>query len=132
MTEIICVIDETSTVADARDAIADAKITGAPVMSGEAVVGVVSRSDLLRAQDDQLISEVMSEMVYAVRPEDSVMLAVRLMAERVIHRVIVVNDSGELQGVLTAMDVLTALAEGISPNDELRYVELNGEVEEPA
>jgi CBS domain-containing membrane protein/CBS domain-containing protein len=124
MTEIVCVLDESSTVADARDALAGAEITGAPVMRDERVVGVVSQRDLLIAEEDQRVAEVMTEIVYAVRPEDPVTLAVKLMVDQQIHRAIVVNDEGQLQGVLTAMDVLAAIASRMQSDGPLRFTEL--------
>jgi CBS domain-containing protein len=43
------------------------RVTGAPVMRGERVVGVVSQSDLLRARDDtDSVEDVMTKTVYAV------------------------------------------------------------------
>jgi CBS domain containing-hemolysin-like protein len=42
------------------------------------------------------------------------MAAVRLMANDLVHRAVVVDDKGKLVGVVTPMDVLRALARGDS------------------
>jgi CBS domain-containing protein len=39
--------------------------------------------------------------------------AARLMAERQVHRLIVVDERGGLQGILTSMDVLKAYASAV-------------------
>jgi CBS domain-containing protein len=40
------------------------------------------------------------------------MAAVDVMAKRDIHRVVVLDDSGKLAGIVTPMDVVRALAGG--------------------
>ncbi|MCA9625400.1 MAG: CBS domain-containing protein [Myxococcales bacterium] len=127
MSAIVGVVDESSTVEEARDALADLGVSGAPVMRGEQVVGVVSQTDLLRARNDLSVTEVMTETIYAVRPDDSVLLAVRLMVEQRIQRVIVVNDDGELHGILTSLDALGALAAAFGAGPDLGYVDLRGQ-----
>ncbi len=124
MNEVVCIIDDTATVEQAREELAGSHVTGAPVVRGEAIVGIVSQTDLLNASGDRPIHEVMTKTVYAVRPADPVMLAVRLMAEQRIHRVIVVDDGGDLQGILSAMDVLTAMSKAAADTSELSYVKL--------
>jgi CBS domain-containing protein len=109
MSEVVCVVDESATVAEAAQTLASMKVSGAPVVSGERVVGVVSQSDLLaHPEADAAVTTAMNATIYAVRPHDPVMLAARLMVEQQIHRVVVVNDAGELHGMLSSMDVLRA------------------------
>lgn len=125
MSEVACVIDHDSTVAQAVRTLSELRVTGAPVMRGERVVGVVSQSDLLRARDDtDSVEAVMTETVYAVRPDDPLLLAVRLMLEQRIHRVIVVNEMGQLYGVVSAMDVLRALTNDTDDAGGLTYLDL--------
>jgi len=52
----------------------------------------------------------MTRVVYAVRAEDPAVVAVRLMAEEKIHRVVVVHDDGSLAGIVVPMDILRVLA----------------------
>ena len=52
----------------------------------------------------------MTRLVYAVRAGDSVLVAVRLMIDENIHRVVAVNDDGSLAGVVVPMDILRVLA----------------------
>ncbi|AKT40818.1 CBS domain-containing protein [Chondromyces crocatus] len=93
-------------------------ISGAPVLDAGRIVGLVSKSDLVtpgRAYEKEpryTIDGLMSRVVYAVRPGDPVMTAVRLMVAEKIHRAVVVTEEGALVGMLTPMDIMRALAEG--------------------
>lgn len=118
MSGVVVVVDHDATAAEARNTLADTRVSGAPVVKGESIVGVISQTDLLRADDATPVTELMSEDVYAVRPNDAALVAARVMAEREIHRVIVVDDAGTLFGVVTALDALRALLPTI-PGDEL-------------
>jgi len=127
MTAIVGVIDDSSTVKEAAETLADLGVTGAPVVKDERVVGVVSHTDLLIAADDAPVTDVMTETVYAVRPGDSVLLAARLMVEQRIHRVIVVNEAGDMHGVLSSIDALAALTNAFGGGGDLGYVNLRDE-----
>jgi CBS-domain-containing membrane protein len=113
----------TTPVADAVDLLLERRVGGAPVMDGQRILGVVSKSDLFdRRRDAQdvvttTVLDVMTPMVYAVREADPAMLAVRLMVDEHIHRVIVLGERGEVAGIVTSMDILDALASGWVPRE---------------
>lgn len=85
--------------------------------------GLAARLDLLSAMPstarrdflDQLparhVADVMSRQVASVRATDTVATATRLMIERTIKRVPVVDDEGRLVGLLARSDVLRAVGE---------------------
>jgi CBS domain-containing protein len=110
-----------------------------PVIDGEGrVIGVVSKTDLLQwcvkgglgfgagnllvslaesssgtrleAVDLGIVSDFMTSKPLTIKPGESLREAARLMAERHVHRLIVVDDNGCLQGIITSMDVLKAYA----------------------
>lgn len=114
MTREVIAIPYSATVAQAGDMLHAAAINGAPVTgSGGRVLGIVSRTDLVDPRHehapDTPISEVMTRVVFAVRADDPVLSAVRLMVEEHVHRAIVTNDAGVMAGIVTPMDVLRAL-----------------------
>lgn len=117
MSGVVAVVESDATAKTARDILGDLKVSGAPVVRGEAVVGVISQTDLLRADDDAPVASLMSEDVYAVRPSDSALVAARVMVAQDIHRVIVVDEAGTLFGVLTALDALRAITEGLAAEE---------------
>ncbi|EYF07870.1 CBS domain-containing protein [Chondromyces apiculatus] len=118
MTTDVHTLPANASVIDAVQTLGDCGISGAPVLDRGRIVGVVSRSDLAGADGVEEVDHkprvdtVMSRVVYAVRPGDPVMSAVRLMVAEKIHRAVVITEEGALVGMLTPMDVLRALAEG--------------------
>lgn len=60
---------------------------------------------------EHTVSEAMSRRVVHVAPETPVTSAARLMSRHELHRLLVL-DEGKLCGVLSAMDVVRAVAEG--------------------
>lgn len=96
-------------------------VSGAPVRDPDGrVIGILSKTDLVdpmrRAQRAGTragtVGEAMTPAVYAVRPGDPVIEAARIMLAREVHRVVVLDEDGDLAGILTAMDVLRAVVEG--------------------
>ena len=98
-------------------------ISCAAVVAGEQLVGVVSRTDLLRVGrraagsdpgatllelPDQRVSEVMSSQVFTVAPDTALSVAAEAMWKREFHRVFVVQD-GRLAGVLSTRDIMLAV-----------------------
>jgi CBS domain-containing protein len=105
-------------VADAAQKLTEWRVGGVPVLEGDRIVGVISKSDLvdpksgLSSGGTRPISEVMTHMILTVRPSEPAMLAVRLMLDASIHRVVVVDEGGKLAGILSPTDVLRALERG--------------------
>ncbi|AUX22956.1 uncharacterized protein SOCEGT47_034720 [Sorangium cellulosum] len=119
MTDDVYALRSGTSVEEAARALVARRIGGAPVLDGSRIVGIVSTTDLVRpgvsrAEGEPVIDAVMTRAIYAVLPGDPVMTAVRLMVQEGIHRVVVVAGSGALAGMITAMDVLRALAQGRS------------------
>lgn len=61
--------------------------------------------------EEHVVGEVMSRQVIAMSPDDDLRDAAKLMLEAVVHRVLVMEDS-ELLGIVTATDIVRAVAEG--------------------
>lgn len=121
MTSSVQTMSAHTSIEEAARLLTSRHISGTPVLDGGRVVGVVSKSDLLdpdnRRDERRTVGDVMTTVVYAVRPSDPVMLAVRLMAEEGIHRAVVVGEDGQLAGMITPLDVLKALAHGARIQD---------------
>jgi CBS domain-containing protein len=135
---------------DLEERLLRARISGAPVVEDGRVVGVVSRSDVVRqldlersrfaaassfylepfdveaegARDRRRVPEavaarleslrvgdVMIRDVIHVAPSASLAEAARLMVERRVHRVLVLEQD-RLQGLLTALDLARLVADG--------------------
>ncbi len=114
------VVEEEELASDAELLLRSYRITGLPVVSGGALVGVISQTDLLNARSSELIGENWSRVRVRhlmTRPPVTVHLgatvehAARLMLEGHIHRLVVVDDDGSPVGVVTTSDLLRVVLE---------------------
>lgn len=76
------------------------------------LIGIVTDRDIvIRAAADGkdlnvvTVTDIMTEEIYTARPGDYVFQAIRLMRDKQIRRVPVINDKGELQGILAMADI---------------------------
>jgi CBS domain-containing protein len=110
-------------LAEAYARLADLGISSLAVTELGKLVGVISRTDLLRvgrrdagarpaasllAFRDESIMAHMTGAVVVVAPDDTLAMAARLMVDRCLHRMFVV-DGERLVGVLGAYDLMLAI-----------------------
>lgn len=109
---------------DPADAIADEmvarRLTWAPVLEREVLVGVVSAWDLLhmRARGQSGDTPAWRACTYkplTVTPETRASEASRLMREAHVHHLLVVSPEGKVVGIVSPLDLL---AEQVSPATE--------------
>jgi predicted transcriptional regulator len=95
-------------------------IGGAPVTRGDRVVGVISKTDLIKpgTATAERVSDVMTPYVLHVNPTDTAEDALRRMLAERVHRLVVVDDDGNLAGLVTTVDLLRGL--GRSPSEAHR------------
>jgi CBS domain-containing protein len=100
-----------ATVAQALRTMIDHDIGAVVVAQGETVVGMFTERDLTRQvlDDSGLLArevrEVMSAPVTTVSPDDEVVFVFRLMTEKKIRRLPVIQN-GRLVGIVTERDLL--------------------------
>jgi CBS domain-containing protein len=111
------------------------EISGVPVIEGDnIVIGVVSKSDLLQwcvrgglgfgasnllvslaeggngtrleAFDLAIVADFMTSTAITAQPCEQVWVIAERMVKHQVHRVIVVDGEGRLQGIVTSMDLL--------------------------
>jgi CBS domain-containing protein/anti-sigma regulatory factor (Ser/Thr protein kinase) len=87
------------------------RMSGAPVLDKDKLVGVVSIQDLIQAleagQVDQRVSDWMTRQVETLYPQERVIAAVRELTQTGYGRFPVVNrTTGKLVGILTHEDVI--------------------------
>lgn len=59
--------------------------------------------------DSTCVQELMTPIVHSVTPDQPAVQVVRMMLEKKVHRIFVVDDDGVLIGVISAIDVLRHL-----------------------
>jgi CBS-domain-containing membrane protein len=123
------------------------RISALPVVDeAEHVIGVVSEADMLIKEADQAsdpgfftglrrrrdhekaagicAADLMSSPAIVIRPDEPVQHAARLMYDRGVKRLVVVDDAEHLLGIVTRSDVLRVFGR---PDEDIRR-EVTGEV----
>lgn len=109
----LAVVDPSTTRSQVFMLMGDRDVSAAPIVKDGRVVGIVSLTDLLQhpGPPEEPISNVMVRDVITVSPGTTLRDAGRKLHEKRIHRVLVVDESGTLAGVLSTRDVMRAIAQ---------------------
>ena len=90
----------------------DGDVGSLPVVDGGKLAGIVTDRDIVvRALangkgPETPVSEAMTSEIFSVGPDDAAFQAIRLMGEKQVRRVPVVNDDGSLAGIISMADVV--------------------------
>jgi len=123
MTRDVAVVSSQVSVRQAARIMADQNISCVIAMDSDRVGGIFTERDLLkrviatdRDPSTTLLKEVMSSRVVSISTRCSIVTASRLMDQRKIRRLVVIED-GALRGVVTQTDVLRALKEQLQAEE---------------
>ena len=98
------------------------KVSGVPVVKKGEVVGMITRTDLLKNREEDQTALLMSRDPIVVGPESSVVDASRLLLKHGIRRLPVV-DGKKLVGIITVADIVR-VAEGLNIKESIEpYLE---------
>ncbi len=114
-----------ATVAEAIVSLADAHISGMPVVDGTGrVIGIVSSTDVLTAEaeaedrdarqallDATTVRDVMTPRPYTIAPEEDIREAACQMLYGEVHRLFVA-EGDQVIGIITTTDIVRAVATG--------------------
>ncbi|MFW9869717.1 MAG: CBS domain-containing protein [Candidatus Thorarchaeota archaeon] len=97
---------------DVLQIMADQQVNGLPVVKkgSKTLVGIVTRTDLLRKADENQLAMLMVRDPETVTPRTDIKTALKLMLEKRYRRLPVV-ERGELVGLLSVPDILGATLE---------------------
>ena len=111
MTRNVKTANRETTLQEVSALMRDGDMGAMPVVEDGKLVGIVTDRDIVvRAIADgkdvsSAIGDVMTAEVFAARENDFVFEAIRLMGDRQVRRVPIVNDAGELVGIIAMADV---------------------------
>jgi CBS domain-containing protein/anti-sigma regulatory factor (Ser/Thr protein kinase) len=107
--EVITVTPQTS-MREFKELLRVKRISGAPVVEGQKLVGIISLEDLIKALEkgemDAPVGEKMTRHAETLYDDESVMQAVNRMARFGFGRFPVMNRSEQLVGILTRGDII--------------------------
>lgn len=116
---ITCVGPETS-VRRVRSLLLARNLHAVPVVDHAlALIGIVSRSDLVSLRLDHRVDAIMPSRIHALPEDAPLSYAIALMAFERIHEVPIVTEQGEVVGMITANDVLRWTAKQLGYVDEI-------------
>ena len=115
MTRDVATVSPDDTVGEAVERILDSNHNGFPVTDGRVVVGFISARDLLSADDDAPLFTVMSDDIIVAHPEMDVNDAARVILRSGIQKLPVVDDAGNLVGIISNTDVIRSQIERATP-----------------
>ncbi len=109
-------INPHSSVEDAYRIMSDRFIGGLPVVEKERLIGIITRSDVLKVppgeRKKRRVKDVMTKDVITITPEDSLADALRLMTGLGIGRLPVVEkESNKIVGIIARADIGSAIRE---------------------
>jgi IMP dehydrogenase len=108
-------------VRDVIDLTQERKISGLPVIGSEGLVGIVTKRDLrFESNLDQPVSSIMTtrENLVTVGEGAEKSEVIELLHRHRIERVLVVDDKGELKGMITVKDITKSSVYPLACKDE--------------
>lgn len=107
---------------DVLKALQDRKVSGLPVVKKGEVVGIITRSDLLRNREEDQTALLMTRDPVVISPDRSIVEASKLLIQHKIRRLPVVEGK-ELVGLVTVADIVR-VAEGMNIEESIEpYLE---------
>jgi CBS domain-containing protein len=82
-----------------------------PVVEDQKLIGIVTDRDIVvraiaEGRDaDTKIEDVMTTEIFSVKADDYAFEAIRLMGDKQVRRIPVINDAGELAGIIAMADI---------------------------
>ena len=105
-------VSEDTSVAELMNRMFDERHTGYPVLDGENLVGMVTLEDARSVReverDAYRVDDVMATDIVAVDPDADALSALQTMQESGVGRLPVVDADGDLVGLISRSDLMTA------------------------
>lgn len=102
-------------------------ISSAPVVNERGdCIGIVSAADFMKRDagssenvpaSSQWVTRYMTSSVRSITPQDPLLRAARVMCDKHLHRLPVIDHNNEIVGVISTMDVVAALVNAIDEMD---------------
>lgn len=126
MTSATKTLSPEMTMLSAADLFMGERISGAPVVENDRIIGVISLEDLIRCMRNndlaRSVREYMSTEMVTVRPDDLLIEALRLFVSTKHGRLPVVDSNFRIQGILTKGDITLGLLNALQQDYQAEEV----------
>ncbi len=85
-------------------------ISGVPVLNEKKLIGIITRKDLLHKPEEVQLALLMTENPVTILPDATLGDAAKIMVEKKIRRLPVVDNEGLLVGLISVADLILAIA----------------------
>ncbi|HEY4180734.1 MAG TPA: CBS domain-containing protein [Kofleriaceae bacterium] len=108
----LALVEESTPISELVDLLVELRVPALAVIDSEKNLrGLVTRTDVLGADQGALVAgDVMSGFVFALPLSATIEQAAALMATECVGQILVTTPSGELAGMLSALDVARHVA----------------------
>ncbi len=127
MTHNPIVVSDTMFMLDVLEVFRKKRISGAPVVKDDTILGVISLEDLIKslknADLEAKVTKYMTPRLISVKNTDPVIEGLKLFVSTRVGRLIVINNDNKLAGILTKGDVTSGLLKALQKDyhaEELR------------
>jgi len=108
-------IQSKSTLSEAKTLMQKHLISGLPVLNGEKLVGIITKTDLSEVPKNEWnikkVEEVMTKNIISIDKEATLSQALEIMINEGIGRLVVTDKEGNLIGIISRADIGKALRE---------------------
>lgn len=114
------------TVKDALKIFAKHNVSGMPVLKKDTktVVGVITRQDIFRNPEENQLALLMSDDYYSVKRDQSLKEAAKILYEKRIHGLPVINQKKQLIGIISPTEILKNVHKNIKDKIENYFTNL--------
>jgi CBS domain-containing protein/anti-sigma regulatory factor (Ser/Thr protein kinase) len=117
MTKRIVTVTPDTSMAELREQLRINRISGTPVVENGRMVGIISLEDLIKSLSEgdmeSPVSDRMTRDVYTISTHESAIAAVKIFSKTGVGRLPVVNEDGNLVGIITRGDITHGLLKAI-------------------
>lgn len=108
-------IQSKSTLSEAQNLMQKHLISGLPVLDGEKLVGIITKTDLSEIPKNEWnikkVEEVMTKNIISIDKEATLSQTLEIMINEGIGRLVITNKEGNLIGIISRADIGKALRE---------------------
>ena len=121
MTDEVVTVERNTSLLEAHRLMGTKRIRSLPVVEGEKLIGLVTRTDLMSSDPSRLesrnnqelslkiltqdVEKVMTSPVHTIKQDEEVVHAAKMMMENKIHVLPVVDEAGKMVGIITESDL---------------------------